>query len=350
MDKKNIYDFTLEEWMDWLKENDQPAYRAKQIFDWLYVKKVDVIEQMSNLPKELRNKLNDHFEIPLMKMLTKHVSADGTIKFLFQLKDGHAIETVIMRHHYGNSVCVTTQVGCRMGCTFCASTLGGLSRNLTSGEIVAQVMEAQSVLEQVNDRVSHIVVMGSGEPFDNYDETIRFIRIVNHPEGLNIGQRHITVSTSGIVPVIYQFADLKWQVGLAISLHAANDTLRSQLMPINKKYPIATLMEACQYYVKTTKRRITFEYALMGKVNDGDQHAKELAALIKNIKCHVNLIPVNVVPERNYVRTPKKQIYQFKKILEEHHINVTIRREQGGDIEAACGQLRAKHMKHEFKL
>ncbi len=350
MEKKNIYDLTMEEWGVWLKEHQDPAFRAKQIFDWLYVKKVDSIEKMSNLSKSLREKLDQYFELQSLDILTKHVSADGTVKLLFQLKDGHAIETVIMRHNYGNSVCVTTQVGCRMGCTFCASTLGGLSRNLTAGEIALQVIETQRILDKEEERVSHIVVMGAGEPFDNYDATIQFIRIINDEKGLNIGQRHITVSTSGIVPMIYQFSDLKWQVGLAISLHAANEKLRSEVMPINKKYSISKLMEACNYYINTTGRRITFEYALMGNTNDSDEHAEELAELIKEIKCHVNIIPVNVVPERNYVRTPKKQIHQFKNILEKHHVNVTIRREQGGDIEAACGQLRAKHMKHEFKL
>ncbi|GBF12189.1 23S rRNA (adenine(2503)-C(2))-methyltransferase RlmN [Tepidibacillus infernus] len=350
MEKTNIYDLTFEEWENWLKENQEPAYRAKQIFDWLYVKRVDSIEQMTNLSKTLRQKLEDQFEFQALHTLNQHTSQDGTVKFLFQLYDGHAIETVIMRHDYGNSVCVTTQVGCKMGCTFCASTLGGVARNLTPGEIVAQVVESQKILDKEEGRVSSIVVMGSGEPFDNYEPTIQFIRIVNDNRGLNIGQRHITVSTSGIIPRIYDFANLKWQVGFAVSLHAPNDELRTRLMPINRKYPLKKLMEACHYYVNTTNRRITFEYALMGNVNDQDEHAEELANLIKDLKCHVNLIPVNHVPERDYVRTPRNQIFNFKKILEKHKVNVTIRREQGGDIEAACGQLRAKHIKHEFKL
>lgn len=350
MEKRNIYDLTLDEWTFWLKENAEPVYRANQIFDWLYVKRVETVDQMTNLSKSLRAKLVDQFEFQHLTIIHKHISRDGTIKFLFRLKDGHAIETVIMRHNYGNSVCVTTQVGCRMGCTFCASTIGGLSRNLTPGEIVAQVVGAQTILDEEEQRVSHIVVMGSGEPFDNYESTVQFIRIINEEKGLNIGQRHITVSTSGIVPVIYQFADLKWQVGLAISLHAPTDQLRSELMPINRKYTIDQLMKAIRYYVDTTNRRVTFEYALMGEVNDQDKHAEQLAELIKDLKCHVNLIPVNFVPERNFKRTPKNQIFRFKEILEKHKINVTIRREQGGDIEAACGQLRAKHIKHEFKL
>ncbi|TCS84358.1 23S rRNA (adenine(2503)-C(2))-methyltransferase RlmN [Tepidibacillus fermentans] len=350
MQKRNIYDFTIEEWKSWLKEHQEQGYRAEQIYQWLYVNRVDSIDEMSNLPQSLRAKIAEEFEFQALHTLTEHRSQDGTVKFLFQLHDGHAIETVIMKHNYGNSVCVTTQVGCRMGCTFCASTLGGVARNLTPGEIVAQVVESQKLLDRTGERVSSIVVMGSGEPFDNYDATIQFIKIVNEDKGLKIGQRHITVSTSGIVPRIYDFADLKWQVGFAVSLHAPNEELRTRLMPINKKYPIKELMEACHYYINTTKRRITFEYALMGNVNDQDEHARELAKLIQGMKCHVNLIPVNYVPERVYTRTPRNQIFRFKKILEDSNINVTIRREQGGDIEAACGQLRAKHMDLEFRL
>ena len=350
MDKKNIYDFTLAEWTSWLKENNEPVYRAKQIFDWLYVKRVTAVEEMTNLAKNLRSKIEETFEFQALHSLTHHTAKDGTIKFLFQLQDGHTIETVIMQHEYGNSVCVTTQVGCRMGCTFCASTIGGLARNLTAGEIVAQVVESQRLLDKQDKRVSSIVVMGSGEPFENFDETIKFIKIANDDNGLNIGQRHITVSTSGIVPNILKFADLNWQVGLAISLHAPNNKLRTELMPINKKYPLHELIKACHYYVNKTTRRITFEYALMGNVNDQDSYAEELASLIKDLKCHVNLIPVNYVPERKIARTSRNQIFNFKRILDKHGINVTIRREQGGDIEAACGQLRAKHIKHQFKL
>ncbi|MFV9509931.1 23S rRNA (adenine(2503)-C(2))-methyltransferase RlmN [Tepidibacillus sp. LV47] len=350
MQKRNIYDLTIKEWEIWLKERQEQVYRAEQIFHWLYVKRVDSIDQMTNLPKSLREKIAEEFEFQALHTVAEHRSKDGTIKFLFQLYDGHAIETVIMKHNYGNSVCVTTQVGCRMGCTFCASTLGGLARNLTPGEIVAQVVESQKLLDQTGERVSSIVVMGSGEPFENYDATIQFIKIVNDDKGLKIGQRHITVSTSGIVPRIYDFANLKWQVGLAVSLHAPNDELRTRLMPINQKYSIRELMEACRYYIQTTNRRITFEYALMGNVNDQDEHARELAKLIQGMKCHVNLIPINYVPEREYTRTPKNQIFRFKKILEDYNINVTIRREQGGDIEAACGQLRAKHLDLEFRL
>ncbi len=350
MDKKNIYDLTFEDWQAWLKDHKEPAYRAKQIFDWLYVKRITAIEEMTNVAKSLKQKLIEDFEFQALHTLTQHNSTDGTVKFLFELIDGNAIETVIMKHDYGNSVCVTTQVGCRIGCTFCASTLGGVTRNLTPGEIVAQVVESQKIMDKEDKRISSIVIMGAGEPFDNYDATIQFIQIVNDDRGLNIGQRHITVSTSGIIPNIYKFADLNLQVGLAVSLHAPNDKLRTSLMPINKKYSVSELIKACEYYVNTTNRRITFEYALMGNVNDQVKHAEELAQLIGHLKCHVNLIPVNYVPERNFVRTSRNQIFQFKNTLEKYKINVTIRREQGGDIEAACGQLRAKHVKHEFKL
>jgi 23S rRNA (adenine2503-C2)-methyltransferase len=298
---------------------------------------------MSNLSKKLRESLEEHFSIAPLQELVRQTSTDGTIKFLFQLQDGHAIETVIMRHNYGNSICVTTQVGCRIGCTFCASTLGGLKRNLSPGEIVAQVVYAQRVLDEEGERVSHIVVMGIGEPFENFEALISFIRTINHEKGINIGQRHITVSTSGIVPKIYEFADLKLQVTLAISLHAPNTELRSRLMPVNRRFPLADLMQACRYYVETTGRRISFEYGLFGGVNDQPEHAEELASLLKPIFCLVNLIPVNYVPERNYVRTPRNEIFRFKRILEDHGITVTIRREHGSDIAAACGQLRAQH-------
>jgi 23S rRNA (adenine2503-C2)-methyltransferase len=291
--------------------------------------------------------LAENFSLNALDLITRQVSNDGTVKFLFGLHDGHAIETVIMRHNYGNSVCVTTQVGCRIGCTFCASTLGGLKRNLTAGEIVAQVVMAQKTLDLENERVSHVVVMGIGEPFENFTSLMKFLQIINEEKGLKIGQRHITVSTSGIVPKIYEFADANTQVNLAISLHAPNNELRTRLMPINRAYPLEKLLEACRYYIAKTNRRITFEYGLFGGVNDQPHHAQELVRLIKGMKCHVNLIPVNYVPERNYVRTPREGIFAFKRILEKNGINTTIRREHGSDIAAACGQLRAKHLEKE---
>lgn len=348
-DKPFIYDLTLEGLQDWVKEQGEPAFRAGQIFDWLYNKRVSSFEEMTNLPKPLRDKLAEGFAFVTLTEITKLQSKDGTVKFLFGLHDNHAIETVIMRHSYGNSVCVTTQVGCRIGCTFCASTLGGLKRNLTAGEIVAQVVKAQQLLDPEGERVSSIVIMGSGEPFENYDNTMTFLRLMTHPKGLNIGQRHITVSTSGIVPNIYRFADENTQINLAISIHAPNDELRSKLMPVNRRYPFAEVMDALKYYIEKTGRRITFEYALIGGVNDRPEHAEELAGVLKGMLCHVNLIPVNYVPERDYVRTPRDDIFEFQRILERNKINATIRREQGHDIAAACGQLRAKHMEAQAR-
>ncbi|MCQ6560349.1 23S rRNA (adenine(2503)-C(2))-methyltransferase RlmN [Paenibacillus mendelii] len=342
--KPFIYDYTLEQLQDWMKENNEPAFRGAQLFDWLYVKRVKSFEDMSNLPKALREKLDDQFLFVTLNEITRFESKDGTVKFLFGLHDDHAIETVIMRHSYGNSICVTTQVGCRIGCTFCASTLGGLKRNLTAGEIVAQVVTAQQILDETNERVSSIVIMGSGEPFENYEATMTFLRNMIHEKGLNIGQRHITVSTSGIVPSMYKFAEENTQINLALSIHAPNDALRSKLMPVNRRFPFEEVMEACHYYIAKTGRRITFEYALIGGVNDQSEHAEELARVLQGMLCHVNLIPVNHVPERKYVRTPREQIFEFQRILERNKINATIRREQGHDIAAACGQLRAKHM------
>lgn len=343
MVKTFAYDLSYQEWKDWMTRHGHPEWRANQIMDWLYVKRVDSFGDMTNLPKNMRAELSEFFHLMPLQVITTQVSRDGTVKFLFGLHDGHAIETVIMRHNYGISVCVTTQVGCRVGCTFCASTLGGLKRNLSAGEIVAQVVMAQKYLDPSSEKVKSVVVMGSGEPFENYEPTMKFVRIINDRHGLNIGQRHITVSTSGVVPNLYRFADENWQVGLAISLHAPNTELRSKLMPINRRYPLAELLDACRYYLEKTGRRLTFEYALIGGKNDQSEHAHELGKLLKGMNCLVNLIPVNYVPERNYTRTPRKQIFEFKRILDSYHVNTTIRREHGHDIDAACGQLRAKH-------
>ncbi|PEJ10295.1 23S rRNA (adenine(2503)-C(2))-methyltransferase RlmN [Bacillus wiedmannii] len=347
--KPSIYSLQLHEMQEWLKEQGEPKFRAGQIFDWLYKKRVKNYDDMSNLSKGLRDKLSNSFDITTLNTLVKQTSSDGTIKFLFQLYDGYSIETVLMRHEYGNSICVTTQVGCRIGCTFCASTLGGLKRNLEAGEIVAQVVEVQRALDETEERVSSLVVMGIGEPFDNYDNLMSFLRIVNHEKGIHIGARHMTVSTSGIVPKIYKFAEEDMQINFAISLHSANTELRSKLMPINRAYKLPDLMEAVKYYVNRTGRRITFEYGLFGGENDQVEQAEELAALLKGVKCHVNLIPVNYVPERDYVRTPREQIFLFEKTLKDRGVNVTIRREQGHDIDAACGQLRAKERKEETR-
>jgi 23S rRNA (adenine2503-C2)-methyltransferase len=347
--KTSIYSLQVQELKEWLTNNGEKPFRAEQIYDWLYKKRISSFEDMNNLSKSLRDKLSENFQITTLKTVIKQSSSDGTIKFLFELHDGYSIETVLMRHDYGNSVCVTTQVGCRIGCTFCASTLGGLKRHLEAGEIVAQVVTVQQALDETDERVSSVVIMGIGEPFDNYDNMMSFLKIINHDKGLMIGARHITVSTSGIVPKIYQFADENMQINFAISLHAPNTELRSRLMPINRAYKLDDLMKSVRYYIDKTGRRISFEYGLFGGVNDSVEHAEELASLLKGLKCHVNLIPVNYVPERDYVRTPKDKIFAFEKTLKNRGINVTIRREQGHDIDAACGQLRAKERKEETR-
>lgn len=347
--KESIYSLRPDELQNWLVENGEKAFRAGQIFDWLYHKRVKTFDEMSNLSKSLREKLSANFALTTLSTIIQQESKDGTIKFLFQLQDGYSIETVLMRHDYGNSVCVTTQVGCRIGCTFCASTLGGLKRHLLAGEIVEQVVKVQQALDEVEERVSHIVIMGIGEPFDNYDAMMNFLKVINDEKGLNIGARHITVSTSGIVPKIYDFANEQLQINFALSLHAPNQELRQKLMPIARAYKLEQLMESIRYYTQKTGRRVSFEYGLFGGENDSVEHAEELAKLIKGIKCHVNLIPVNYVPERNYVRTPRNQIFDFEKTLKKHGINVTIRREHGSDIDAACGQLRAKERAQETK-
>lgn len=348
-ERPSIYSLQLGELEDWLVEQTEPKFRAKQIFDWLYVKRINSFSEMTNLSKELREKLAQSFEITTLEVAVKQESKDGTIKFLFELQDGYTIETVLMRHEYGNSVCVTTQVGCRIGCTFCASSIGGLKRNLEAGEIVAQVLTVQKALDETDERVSQVVIMGIGEPFENYDEMMGFLKIINHNKGLNIGARHITVSTSGIIPKIYDFANESLQINFALSLHAADNETRSRLMPINRAYDLDKLMEAIEYYVEKTNRRITFEYGLFGGVNDQVHHARQLAEMIKHLNCHVNLIPVNHVPERDYVKTTKEDIFKFENELKKRGINATIRRNQGADIDAACGQLRAKERKEETR-
>ena len=348
-ERPSIYSLQLGELEDWLVEQSEPKFRAKQIFDWLYVKRINSFSEMTNLSKELREKLAQSFEITTLEVAVKQESKDGTIKFLFDLQDGYTIETVLMRHEYGNSVCVTTQVGCRIGCTFCASSIGGLKRNLEAGEIVSQVLTVQKALDETDERVSQVVIMGIGEPFENYDEMMGFLKIINHDKGLNIGARHITVSTSGIIPKIYDFANESLQINFALSLHAADNETRSRLMPINRAYDLDKLMEAIEYYVEKTNRRITFEYGLFGGVNDQVHHARQLAEMIKHLNCHVNLIPVNHVPERDYVKTTKEDIFKFENELKRRGINATIRRNQGADIDAACGQLRAKERKEETR-
>lgn len=340
----HLYNLTQEELVSWLKGLGEPGYRAKQIFDWLYVKRVQSFDEMTNLSKSLREKLKEQALIGTSDEITKQVSAvDGTVKFLLGWPDQVTVETVLMRHDYGSSVCVSTQVGCKMGCTFCASTLGGMIRQMSAGEMVEQFLRSQRLLDVEGERVSSVVLMGSGEPMDNLDAALKFIDIIHDPEGLNIGLRHITISTVGLVPGIKRLADDGRPITLAVSLHAATDELRSSMMPVNKAYPIAKLMDACHYYVEKTGRRISFEYALIGDKNDHLEDARRLAELLAGLPSHVNLIPVNYVPERNYTRTPKEQIDAFINELGRLGVNATVRREMGHDISAACGQLRAEH-------
>jgi 23S rRNA (adenine2503-C2)-methyltransferase len=342
----HIYDLTLTELEDWFKDAGEPAYRAIQVYQWLYQKRARSFQEMSNLPKSLRDKLGAAMEIVQAGEVTRQVSkVDGTVKFLLQWPDKVTVETVLMRHDYGNSVCVSSQVGCKMGCTFCASTLGGMIRQMTAGEMIEQLLYSQQLLDEHDGRVSSIVLMGSGEPMDNYDAVMKFVDIVSDAHGLNIGQRHITISTVGLVPGIKRLADDGRPITLAVSLHAPTDELRSAMMPVNKAYPIAKLMDACHYYYNKTGKRISFEYALVGGKNDSLAEARELAGLLKGLPSHVNLIPVNYVPERNLVRTSKNQIYDFWNELKRLGVNATIRREMGHDISAACGQLRAEHAK-----
>ncbi|BEP28105.1 dual-specificity RNA methyltransferase RlmN [Helicovermis profundi] len=334
---KDIRSYEISDLEEFLINNNEKKFRAKQLFEWIQ-KGVENFDDMTNISKELRLKLKEKFILNNAKSLKVLSSEnDGTKKYLFKLNDGNIIESVLMRYKHGNTVCVSTQIGCKMGCTFCASTIGGMVRNLTAGEIIGQIFAIQN---DIKERVSNIVLMGSGEPLDNYDEVIKFLRLVNHPKGLNIGMRSITLSTSGIAPKIKKLADLNLQLTLAISLHAPNDDLRSSTMPINNKYPIKELIEACKYYIDTTGRRVTFEYALIENVNDNDLTAQELGKLLKGMLCHVNLIPINAVKERGFKPTQNKNIVNFKKTLEKYGITVTIRRELGSDINAACGQLR----------
>lgn len=344
MNKRSIYSLTLADWEDFVLTNKFPKFRAGQIFDWLYEKKVSNLDEMSNVPKALKELMDNVFEFTQFEVVRHQESTDGTHKFLFKLADGNTIETVLMKQAYGLSICVTTQIGCRIGCSFCASTIGGLVRNLEAGEIVGQIV---TVSRAVGARIGHVVVMGIGEPFENYDALSAFIHIINHESGLNIGARHITVSTSGIVPKIYDFANDHKQISLAISLHAPNDYLRTTIMKINRAYPLSDLMKAVKHYLKETNRRITFEYILMKDVNDLDEHAYQLAKLVKGLNCHVNLIPMNPVLELGLNRSVKAQVVKFKEILEKEKINVTVRREMGANIDAACGQLRATDSKEK---
>ena len=337
----SIYNYTLQELEELLVGQGFKKFNARQIFEWLYKKRVTNIDDMTNLSKTLRTFLNSYFNLYKVEVSSRQTSLDGTEKFLFELADGNLIETVLMRHNYGNSVCVTTQLGCNIGCSFCASGLQKKKRDLNAGEIVQQVLK---VGDLTGERVSHIVVMGIGEPFDNYNNTMRFIDIVNDPYGLEIGARHITVSTSGIVPKIREFSDEPKQVNLAISLHASNDQVRSSIMKINKAYPIKEVIDAAKYYVAKTNRRITFEYILLSGVNDEIWHANELIDLLRGINCYVNLIRYNTVQEFLYKGSTEDKAQAFHQRLLDRGITATLRREKGSDIDAACGQLRSKKL------
>lgn len=316
----------------------EKKFRAKQVYQWIHQKGIQSFDDMKNIPNELKIKLGESYTVNDMEMekISKS-SHDGTQKILFKLFDGELIETVVMRYKYGNSLCISTQVGCRMGCEFCASTIGGLVRNLTAGEMLGQVYECNRDLDE---RINHIVLMGSGEPLENYDEVVRFLRMINDEKGYNLSLRNITISTCGLVPKIKAFARENLPVTLAISLHGATDEVREKLMPINRKYKIAEIMSAVDEYLDMTHRRVTFEYALIKDINDMSQQAEVLSRLLKGKLVHVNLIPINSVEENSFFPSSEAQIYKFKSILEKSGINVTIRRELGSDINAACGQLR----------
>lgn len=341
---KSLYDYNYDQIQEFALDKGWKAYRGHQIFQWLYRKRVLEIDDMSDLSKQTREVLKEEHCVSPLSLIDMQISKDGTTKFLFSLIDGSYIETVLMIFDYGNSVCVTTQVGCNMACGFCASGLTKKKRNLTSGEIVAQILYVQQYLDKKGSRVSHIVVMGTGEPFDNYDNVMNALATINHDRGLGIGARHITVSTCGIVPKIYEFSKEHVQYNLAISLHAPNNELRNQLMPVNHAYPLEQLIEALKEYSVHNNRRLTFEYILLKGVNDSLQHAKQLAKLVKGIHAYVNLIPYNSVDEKRFQSVNYEEAMVFYDALMKMNVRCTIRKEHGGDIDAACGQLRVKHL------
>ena len=341
---KNIKDYNLEELKKEMIELGEKPFRAEQIFKWIHQEKVKTFEEMTNLSLELRKKLEENYTMCNYKILKKQESKDGTIKYLFDVLDGNAIETVLMRYHHGNSICVSSQIGCKMGCKFCASTGINFIRSLTSGEIVEQII---AVEQDTGEKISNVVFMGIGEPFDNYDNVVNAIKIINNPKGLNIGARHISISTSGIVPKIYQLAEENIQCTLSISLHATSNEKRSSMMPVNNAYPIEELMEACKEYIKKTNKRISFEYALAKDNNDNLQDAKELVKLLKGMLCHVNLIPINKIENGKFDKSSNENIMRFRDYLNDHGIVATIRRELGSDIDAACGQLRRKELNRD---
>ena len=333
---------TLEELQELMAQMGEAKFRAKQIFGWLHDKQVHTFSEMTNLSQTLRAKLEAETKIGGVTMVERLLSKeDGTRKYLFALENGSVIESVLMQYDYGNTVCVSTQAGCRMGCRFCASTLDGVERSLTPSEMLSQVYEIQKDLGQ---RISGVVLMGSGEPLDNYENVLRFIRLLNDPAGQNMGQRHITLSTCGLIEKMYDLAEENLQITLAVSLHAPNDEIRRQIMPVAKANPMDRLLKACVDYAEHTKRRITFEYALIQGVNDSDACARELGGKLHGMLCHVNLIPMNPVKERNFTKSSAAQVQRFAQLVQHSGVETTIRRRLGSDIDAACGQLRRKYM------
>ncbi|MBQ1680733.1 MULTISPECIES: 23S rRNA (adenine(2503)-C(2))-methyltransferase RlmN [Agathobacter] len=332
----------LEELTSYLLEKGEKKFRAKQIYEWIHIKRVRDFDEMTNISAALRATLKTECTLTTLKPQTVQISKlDGTRKYLFLLEDGNAVESVLMRYHHGNSVCISSQVGCRMGCKFCASTLDGLLRGLTPAEMLDQIY---AIGLDIGERISNVVVMGTGEPLDNYDNLLRFIALLTDENGLHISQRNLTVSTCGLVPKMRTLADEKLQITLALSLHASNQEKRKALMPVANSYEIHEVVDACKYYFAQTGRRVTFEYSLVGGVNDTQEDAKELSELIGGMNCHVNLIPVNPIKERDFVQSDKSVIQAFQKKLEKAGIAATVRREMGRDIDGACGQLRRKHL------
>ena len=338
---KNIKQYNLDKLKNEMISIGEKPFRAEQIFSWLYREKVKEFDEMTNLSLELREKLKAEYDICNFKIIRKQESSDGTKKYLFDVLDGNAIETVLMQYHHGKTICVSSQIGCKMGCKFCASTGIPFVRNLSAGEIVEQVI---AVEQDILDNISNIVFMGIGEPLDNYENVMKAIKIINNPKGLNIGARHISISTSGIVPKIYDLANENMQCTLSISLHATNNKKRSEMMPVNNAYPIEELIKACKDYIKKTNKRISFEYALAKDNNDNLEDAKELVKLLKGMICHVNLIPINKIENGKFTKSTNENIIKFRDYLNDHGIVATIRRELGSDIDAACGQLRRKNL------
>lgn len=346
MGKRFVFDLTLEEWVNWVKERGFPRYRAAQIYQW-FVKGIQDISRMKNIPDSIRTALSEDYILQgliLEKELTS--SIDGTKKFIFQLHDGHRVETVLMKYKTGYSLCISSQAGCRMGCAFCASAHAGFGRDLTSGEMLGQITVVSDI---IGDRIHSVVVMGIGEPFDNYDNLMGFLRAANDPDGLNLGARHITVSTCGIVPQMIEFISINLQVNLSVSLHASRDILRRSMMPVANQYDIDTLLDACRQYVNRTGRRITFEYSLFHGINDSIQDARDLAGVLRGIHCHINLIAANEFEGSTYKRSSPEHVRLFQQMLEQMGMTVTLRREMGTDIMAACGQLRRGMQESEQK-